>query len=65
MKKSYLILLVLIFFSFQGCKTVSNKVDKAILEEEQKLSKFLNKTTDDLKIEFGEPDLIERTDKQN
>ena len=32
---------------------------------EKKLSKFLNKTTEELKIEFGEPDLIEITDKQN
>ena len=36
-----------------------------ISEEEKKLSEFLNKTTEELKIEFGEPDLIEITDKQN
>ena len=65
MKKSYLIFLFLIFFVFQGCKTVSNKVDKTILKEDQKLSKFLNKTAEELKIEFGKPDLIETTDKQN
>ena len=65
MKKVYLISLFIIFLAFQSCKTVSNKVDKAILEEEKKLSKFLNKTTEELKIEFGEPDLIETTNKEN
>ena len=55
----------MIFFIFQACKTVSNKVDKTISKEEEKLSKFLNKTAEELKIEFGEPDLIETTDKQN
>ena len=65
MNKIYLIFLFSIFLIFQGCKTVSNKVDKTISVEEEKLSKFLNKTVEELKIEFGEPDLIETTDKQN
>ena len=61
MKKRHLISLFVIFLAFQSCKTVSNRVDKTISEEEKKLSKFLNKTTEELKIEFGEPDLIEIT----
>ena len=65
MNKTYLIFLFSIVLIFQGCKTVSNKVDETISEEEKKLSKFLNKTSEELKIEFGEPDLIETTDKEN
>ena len=65
MKKNNLIFLILIFFVLQACKTVSNKVDETISEEEKNLSKFLNKTSEELKIEFGEPDLIETTDKEN
>ncbi len=65
MKKNNLIFLILTFFALQACKTVSNKVDKTISEEEIKLSTFLNKTVEELKIEFGEPDLIETTDKEN
>ena len=64
MKKSYFLIIFLIFF-VQGCKTVSTKVDKTISKEEQKLSQFLNKTVEELKIEFGEPDIIETTDKKN
>ena len=65
MRKVHLIFLFIIFLAFQSCKTVSNRVDKTISEEEKKLSKFLNKTTEELKIEFGEPDLIETTNKEN
>ena len=65
MKKRYLIFIIFIFFVFQGCKTVVTKVDKTISEEEQKLSKFLNKTVEELKIEFGEPDLVETTNQEN
>tara|TARA_A100001011_G_C14248941_1_gene816954 strand:+ start:169 stop:471 length:303 start_codon:yes stop_codon:yes gene_type:complete len=65
MKKRYLIFLFSIFFVLMGCQTVSNKVDKTVLEEEKKLSKFLGKTEEELKIEFGEPDLIETIDKDN
>ena len=65
MKKRHLIFLFLIFLAFQSCKTVSNKVDKTISEEEKKLSSFLNKSAEELKIEFGEPDLIQTTTKLN
>tara|TARA_B100002051_G_scaffold260709_1_gene281471 strand:+ start:1352 stop:1657 length:306 start_codon:yes stop_codon:yes gene_type:complete len=53
---------ILIFLG--SCETVGKKVDKATQKEEEKLSKFLNKTESELKIEFGKPDLIEVTDNQ-
>ena len=65
MKKSSFLIIFFIFFILQGCKTVSTKIDKTISKEEQKLSQFLNKTVEELKIEFGEPDIIETTDKKN
>ena len=65
MKKTYFIFLALLFFVSTGCKTVSTKVDKAVSKEEEKLSRFLNKSVEELKIEFGEPDLIETTNKAN
>ena len=42
-----------------SCTTVSEKVDRATLKEENRLSKFLQKSVSELKIEFGHPDLIE------
>tara|TARA_B100001029_G_scaffold74426_1_gene60798 strand:+ start:87 stop:341 length:255 start_codon:yes stop_codon:yes gene_type:complete len=48
-----------------SCKTVTTKVNETVSEEEKKLSSFLNKSVEELKIEFGEPDLIETTTKLN
>ena len=65
MKKSYFLCLVLPLFVLVSCKTVSTKVDKTVSKEEKKLSKFLNKSVEELKIEFGEPDLVEITNNTN
>ena len=65
MKTKYFICLVLLLFVFVGCKTVSTKVDKTVSEEEEKLSKFLNKSVEELKIEFGTPDFIETANNKN
>ena len=65
MRKKYFIYLVLLLFVFAGCKTVSTKVDETVSKEEEKLSRFLNKSIEELKIEFGEPDLVETTNKAN
>ena len=65
MKKNYFLCLVLPLFVLVSCKTVSTKVDKTVSKEEKKLSKFLNKSVEELKIEFGEPDLVEITNNTN
>ena len=62
--KSFLKLLLLFFF-LNNCETISKKVDTATQKEEEKLSKFLKKRESDLKIEFGKPDKIELSNKQN
>ena len=59
------IILMISFFALISCKTVSKKVDKAVLEEEQKLTKFLNRPVNELKIELGEPDLVEINSSKN
>ena len=63
MKRTLFFCLALILIS--GCKTVSKKVDQATEKESKKLSRFLNKTKSELKIEFGKPDLVETSDNQN
>ena len=65
MKKLSLLGLFLILFTLMSCKTVTTKVNETVSEEEKKLSSFLNKSAEELKIEFGEPDLIETTTKLN
>ena len=65
MKKLSLLGLFLILFTLMSCKTVTTKVNETVSEEEKKLSSFLNKSVEELKIEFGEPDLIQTTTKLN
>ena len=57
--------LILVFFLITGCKTVTEKVDKAASKETEKLSRFLKKTESELKIEFGKPDLEEQAANKN
>ena len=65
MKNFFFIYAIAIFLMIISCKTVSKKVDTVSEEEKKKLSGFLNKSTDELKIEFGKPDFIEMTNNKN
>ena len=49
-----------LFFIFLlgSCQTIENKSQEAINKENKKLSKFIEKTESELKIEMGEPDEI-------
>jgi hypothetical protein len=65
--KNFLIILTIICFLplFSACQTVTNKIDEKSTKEEKELSKWLNQTETDLKIEFGKPDRIEFLDTRN
>ena len=56
--KFFFITLFLIF-NITACQTVSNKIDEKVSEEEKQLSKWLNRSEEALKIEFGKPDKID------
>ena len=62
MKK--ILILIVLTLSLNNCETINKKVDKVTEMEEAKLTKFLQKSESELKIEFGKPDLIEVTDNQ-
>ena len=54
---------ILVFlFVISGCKTIENKSQKAIKEENEKLSKFLKQPESELKIVMGEPDEVQHGD---
>ncbi len=52
--------LLLVFLSLaiflSGCNTIKQKTDKIVEEENKKLSKFIGKSSKELKINLGEPD---------
>ena len=60
MKRFFLTILYTLFLiSFTGCQTVSKKIEDTTTKEEQELSKWLNKTEEDLKSFYGQPDKVE------
>ena len=56
--KKFKIILISICFSliFSGCQTVKNKTDAIVEKENEKLSKFLGKSSSELQMELGKPD---------
>ena len=57
MKKIYLIsFLIFSVFLFSGCQTVKKKTDSIVEKENQKLSKFIGKSSNDLRLDLGAPD---------
>ena len=51
-------ILIFLLLSLASCQTVSNKIDEKVSEEEKQLSKWLNRSEEALKIEFGKPNQI-------
>ena len=55
----FTILYTLFFISLIGCQSVSKKIEDKTTKEAQELSKWLNKTEEDLKNFYGQPDKVE------
>ena len=58
MKIIFIFLFVGSLFLLSGCQTIESKSQKAIKEENEKLSKFLQQPESELKIVMGEPNEI-------
>jgi len=50
---------------FTGCQTIKQKTDAIVKKENIKLSKFIGKTSDNLKIDMGKPDEDFKNEKGN
>ena len=60
MKKIYKIFFLTLFLSsFLGCQTISTKIDKVTIKEEQELSKWIGKNESKLTSFLGKPDRID------
>ena len=55
----FIFILIFLSINLASCQTVYNKIDEKVSEEEKQLSKWLNKSEESLKIEFGKPDKID------
>ena len=48
-----------VLFALTACQTVTKKIDQTTELEKKELSKWLNKSEEDLKIFYGQPDKVE------
>jgi hypothetical protein len=53
-KKTLIVISILLFFA--GCQTVKNKTNVIVEKENQKLGKYIGKSSEQLKIDLGKPD---------
>ena len=66
MKKINLIIILLIsVFILSGCQTVKNKTDAIVEKENEKLSKYIGKSSNELRLDLGEPDEDFKNEKGN
>ena len=54
-----LFILIIVLLALTACQTVTTKIDKTTEQEKKELSQWLNKSENDLKIFFGQPDKVE------
>ena len=65
MKTIYLIILFISIVILSGCQTVKNKTDAIVEKENEKLSKYIGKSSNELKLDLGKPDEDYNNEKGN
>ena len=55
----YFFIFIFLVINLTSCQTVTKKIDEKVSQEEAQLSQWLNKSEEELKIEFGKPNQIE------
>ena len=66
MQKFKLIFISLLFFGLLSeCQTVKKKTDDIVKKENEELSKFIGKSSSELKIKLGKPDEDFKNEKGN
>ena len=58
-KLKTIFLLFLFCIAISACQTVYKKIDETTVMEQKELSKWLNKSESELKIQYGQPDKVE------
>ena len=64
-KIKFVLFITLFFILITGCETIKEKTDAIVEEENQKLSKFIGKSSDELQIDLGKPDENFKNEKGN
>ena len=64
-KFKFILFGTLFFILITGCQTIKEKTDAIVEKENQRLSKFIGKSSSDLQIELGKPDEDFKNEKGN
>ena len=59
------LILISLFILISGCQTVKDRTDAIVEKENEKLSKFLGKSSSELQMELGKPDEDFKNEKGN
>ena len=65
MKKIFLIKIIILLIFLTGCKTIKNKTDAIVKKENDKLSKYIGNTSNNLLMDLGKPDEDFKNEKGN
>ena len=61
----FVIFVVFSLINLSGCQTIKSKTDAIVEKENQMLSKYIGRTSSELKKELGNPDEDYKNDKGN
>tara|TARA_B100001142_G_scaffold239694_1_gene238465 strand:- start:77 stop:382 length:306 start_codon:yes stop_codon:yes gene_type:complete len=64
-KLKYLLINLILIILLTGCETIKQKTDAIVEKENQKLSKFIGKSSSDLQIGLGKPNEDFKNEKGN
>ena len=65
MKNIILIKLIFLLIFLTSCQTIKEKTDAIVEKENEKLSKYIGKTSNDLQMDLGKPDEDFKNEKGN
>ncbi len=64
-KLNLIVMGLCLMIMLSGCQTIKQKTDAIVEKENQKLSKFIGKSSTDLQMNLGEPDEDFKNEKGN
>ena len=64
-KNTYAIKIIFLLILLTSCQTIKQKTDTIVEKENIKLSQYIGKTSDNLKMELGKPDEDFKNEKGN
>ena len=61
----FIIIIIFLSFIISGCQTIKDKTDAIVEKENQKLSKYIGKSSNILKMDLGNPNEDFKNEKGN